>query len=115
MNTLQRACFIGLLLAASPAVAALDPSALVVVDGTRAGHLAGVAGLVGTVDDLARALATSGFDAAVAAALPGGSGRRRFGWRGGDPAGPGGPVGAPVAPTKKTKKTAPAKQTRKRG
>lgn len=98
-----------------PDPAALDPSVLVVVDGTRAGHLAGVAGLVGTVDDLARALATSGFDAAVAAALPGGSGRRRFGWRGGDPAGPGGPVGAPLAPTKKTKKTAPAKQTRKRG
>ncbi|HET9443493.1 MAG TPA: DUF6603 domain-containing protein, partial [Acidimicrobiales bacterium] len=64
-----------------PVEAVLDPNVTVMVEGTRQGFLAGVAGTTGTVDELATALTTAGFDAAVAAPLPGGTGTRTIQWQ----------------------------------
>jgi hypothetical protein len=54
---------------------------LVVVEGTRDGQLAGVAGLVGSADELVETVSRAGLDAAVGAPLVGGPGTRTIRWR----------------------------------
>ena len=56
-------------------------SVLVVIEGTRDGQVGGVIGSTGTVADLVEALSSSGFDAAVGAALVGGPGVRSVQWK----------------------------------
>ncbi len=58
----------------------LDPHVMVIVEGRRDGHLAGVVGTTGLVAELAGSV-TAGFDAAVRAPLPGGTGTRSVQWR----------------------------------
>ncbi|MEO5900049.1 MAG: hypothetical protein ABIR68_07940, partial [Ilumatobacteraceae bacterium] len=59
---------------------AIDPNILVIVDGARDAHLAGVAASTGTIDELAATITSNGFDAAIANPLPGGSGARSIAW-----------------------------------
>lgn len=100
----------------TPDATVRDPNVLVIVEGTRDGHLAGVAATTGSVDELAQALTLRGFDAAIAAPLPAGTGLRRIGWR----SHTGGPVGtarpAPPPPGRKApaKKAAPKKAAAKK-
>ena len=84
--------------AVNPDAPPFDPNVLVIVDNTGAGHLAGVAGSVGSIDELITTLSVAGFDAAIAAALPGGTGTRSIAWRNSvDPA-----TGRSSAPVRRT-------------
>ena len=60
--------------------AVFDPNVTVVVEHCRSGQLAGVAASLGTVEQLVQNLSLAGFDAAIAAALPGGTGTRTVTW-----------------------------------
>lgn len=91
-----------------------DPNVAVIVENTRQGDLAGVAATTGDSDELLRTIATAGFDAAIAAPLPGGLGERILRWQAAAA-----PTGAPKRAVKKApaKKKSQAKKTtaRKRG
>ena len=63
-----------------PRVRPADPNIKVIIDGTRHGQLAGVVGSLDSAAALVDTLTRSGLDAAVGAALPGGSGVRRIRW-----------------------------------
>ncbi len=78
-----------------------DPNVTVVVEHCRNGQLAGVAASLGSVDQLVQAVSLAGLDAAIAAALPGGTGERSVTWI---------PAKQPDPPTKP--KAPPRKRTR---
>ena len=86
---------------------AFDPNVTVIVDNCRTGQLGGVVATTLGSASLVAAITTAGFDAAVAAAVPGGAGTRRVTWSTAEPGH--GPLAAP--PKLPAKKTTTAKKT----
>ncbi len=89
-----------------------DPNVTVVVEHCRSGQLAGVAASLGTVDQLVQTISQTGFDAAIAAALPGGTGTRTVTWTPAQQPDPG-PIKVP--PRKRARAAATPKPRRRAG